>query len=208
MKTFEREKLMIPLNPVQVEYQKRKLGDFSELNKIWSTQNSSTTHEALQQSPEDWFYYHTLYRQKRKGWPEIPYIEIAKRITRPDFIVADLGCGENLLKNEIPNNPVLSFDHIAIDESVTACDISDIPLGDEQVDVAVLSLALMGSNSESYIQEARRILKNMGYLIIAEPKKKWEDRLDKLVEILNNAGFKELITHESKQFIYLQSFKV
>ena len=101
-----------------------------------------------------------MYREQRKTWSEIPYVEIAKRITRPEFIVADMGCGENLLMKEI-SNKVLSFDHVSIDDSVIACDISKLPLDDQQVDVAVLSLALMGSNSNSYIIEAYLILKNM-----------------------------------------------
>src|SRR5690606_32735758 len=103
-------------------YQQKKLGDFSEFNKTWSVTNSKVTHAKLKENPEDWYYYHSLYREKRKSWSEIPYIEIAKKITRKEFIVADLGCGENLLKNKLQNE-VLSFDHVAIDASVVACDI-------------------------------------------------------------------------------------
>ena len=98
----------------------------------------------VKEHPEDWYYYHELYREKRKTWDEIPYVEIAKMITRPEMVVADLGCGENLLCKEIPNK-VLAFDHVAIDESVTACDISKLPLDAASVDVAVFSLSLMGS---------------------------------------------------------------
>jgi superfamily II DNA or RNA helicase len=204
--TFEREKLTIPLNPVQIDYQKKKLGDFSEINKEWSIQHSSTTHKKLTEHPEDWFYYHTLYSQKRKEWPEIPYEEIAKKIVRDEFVVADLGCGENLLKEKL-SNKVLSFDHVAIDDSVTACDISNIPLGNELVDVAVLSLAMMGSNSRSYISEAFRILRRMSTVIIAEPKTKWEGRLNELTSILEDVGFTKPSIEKTTHFLYLQSFK-
>ncbi|WP_131743543.1 methyltransferase domain-containing protein [Legionella gratiana] len=205
--TFEREKLTIPLTPKQLEYQNCKLGDFSEFNKSWSIKHSKKTHQELQKNPEDWFYYHSLYRENRKTWLEIPYIEIAKRITRPEFIVADLGCGENLLKQKIPNK-VLSFDHIAIDDSVVACDISALPLANNQVDVAVLSLALMGSNSDSYVKEAYRILRNMGFIIIAEPSKKWAGKIDDLVKIMTDYGFTQPIVTQTEQFFYLQSFKL
>jgi Hypothetical methyltransferase/Helicase conserved C-terminal domain len=207
IKTFDREQLRVPLNPIQMEFQQRKLGDFSEFNKSWGVKNSATTHKELQEHPEDWFYYHTLYREQRKSWSEIPYKEIAKRITRHDFIIADLGCGENLLKEELPNK-VLSFDHVAIDDSVVACDISNIPLDDMQVDIAVLSLALMGSNSASYIKEAYRILNNMGFIIIAEPKKKWLGKIESLTQLLVEAGFTQPKIEETEQFYYLQSSKV
>jgi len=58
------------------------------------------------------------------------------------MVVADLGCGENLLSKEI-SNKVLAFDHVAIDENVTSCDVSNLPLVEAAVDVTVLSLALL-----------------------------------------------------------------
>ena len=138
--------------------------------------------------------------------PEIPYLEIAKKITRKSFVIADLGCGENLLKNEIPNK-VLAFDHVAIDDSVTACDISNIPLDELYVDVAVFSLSLMGSNYGDYIKEAYRILKSMGFILIAEPKQKWDGKIDILTSVIVDAGFTQPTVTESAQFVYLQSFK-
>jgi len=65
--------------------------------KIHGEFEQSPSHDKLKSNPEDWYYYHTLYSEKRKEWDEIPYVEIGKMITRPEFIVADLGCGENLL---------------------------------------------------------------------------------------------------------------
>lgn len=205
---INRNELVFPLRPEIVEQIGKRLGDFSEVNRQWSISKSTTTHEHLKQNPEEWYYYHSLYSEKRKTWDEIPYIEIGKMIKRKDFVVADLGCGENLLRKELPKNKVLAFDHVAIDETVTACDISNLPLESESVDVAVLSLALMGSNYEDYIKEAHRILKPMGFLFIAEPHNKWEGKLEELENLLESEGFGRPLIRRSSNFLYIKCEKI
>ena len=59
--TFEREELKIPLNPKQIEYLRSKLGDFSELNRSWSTSRSDNNFNRIKNNPEEWYQYHTLY---------------------------------------------------------------------------------------------------------------------------------------------------
>ena len=72
------------------------------MNKSWSVSRSENTKNRLIKDPSEWYYYHSLYAEKRKEWSEIPYIEIAKKIKeRPEWIVADMGCGENLLSKEL-----------------------------------------------------------------------------------------------------------
>jgi hypothetical protein len=205
--TIVRKELKFPLNPEIVQQLSRKLGDFSEVNRIWSVSKSDTTHDRLKKNPEEWYYYHTLYAEKRKEWDQIPFIEIAKMIKRKDFVVADLGCGENLLKLEIPDNKVLSFDHVSIDPSVISCDLSNIPLDSEEVDVAVFSLALMGSNYEDYLLEAHRILKPMGFLFIAEPMGKWEGKIEQLETLIQSNGFSKPQITMSGNFIYIKCEK-
>jgi hypothetical protein len=204
---IQRKDLVFPLRPEIVEQLSRTLGDFSTLNRVWSTSNSKTTHTKLTENPEDWYYYHTLYRERRKEWSEIPYIEIGKMITRKEMIVADLGCGEDLLRKEIPDNKVLSFDHVAINKNVTACDISHLPLENESVDITVFSLSLMGANYKEYLQEAYRVLKAMGVLLIAEPISKWENREEELSLLLSEIGFKTPTLNKTKQFIYVTCIK-
>ena len=178
------------------------------MNRTWSISKSATTHERLKQHPEDWYYYHTLYAEKRKAWEEVPYVEIAKLIKRKDFVVADLGCGENLLRKEIPQNKVLAFDHVAIDETVTPCDISNLPLEEDTVDVAVFALSLMGTNYRDYILEAHRILKPMGFIFIAEPQGKWEGKENELERMMEDSGFSKPVLWRSSNFIYLKSEKL
>jgi superfamily II DNA or RNA helicase len=204
---INRKDLVFPLQPEVIEQLSRKLGDFSELNKVWSISNSKTTHQKLQSNPEDWFYYHSLYRERRKEWKEIPHVEIGKMITRKDLVVADLGCGEDLLRSEIPHNQVFSFDHVAVNDKVIVCDISHIPLADDSIDISVFSLSLMGANYKEYLQEAYRVLKSMGVLIIAEPISKWETREEELGETLKQIGFSNPTIKKTKQFIYFTFIK-
>ena len=204
---IDRNNLTFPLKPEIIKQLSSRLGEFSEINKIWSISNSSTTNKKLKDNPEDWYYYHTLYSEKRKTWNEIPYVEIGKKITRKEVIVADLGCGEDLLRKEIPENKVLSFDHVGINENVVACDISKIPLENESVDITVFSLSLMGTNYKEYLKEALRILKSMGIIIIAEPIIKWENKEEELENILIETGFNKPTIKKTKHFIYLTSMK-
>jgi superfamily II DNA or RNA helicase len=206
--TFEREELSIPLNPKLFEKNKNQLGDFSEMNQRWSVTKSENTHNRLSNNPSEWYYYHTLYSEKRKTWSEIPYIEIAKKINvRPDWIVGDFGCGENLLSKEITNK-VYAFDHIAIDNSVYSCDIKNVPIEDNVLDAAVFSLSLMGSNYTDYFKEAYRTLKIYGNIFVCEPAKKWEGREDDLKKSIESVGFKCFgAIKNTDKFIYIDGVK-
>ena len=178
------------------------------MNKKWNTSNSKTTHKNLKKDKAEWLKYHDLYSKARKNWDEIPYKVIANKIkNRPEWLVGDFGCGENLLSKEITNK-VFSFDHIAIDETVTSCDLCKVPLNDEILDVVVFSLSLMGTNYTEYFKEAYRTLKTYGSLLISEPSTRWEDKEDNLKEMLEEAGFKIIgdIKH-SDRFIYVDAIK-
>lgn len=203
---IERTLLESTLDKDNLDFERIK-NEFSELNSKWSTSNSKTTHNRLMNNPDEWYRYHGLYREARKKWAEIPYIEISKKIkARPDWQVADLGCGENLLKKEI-DNLVYSFDHIAIDRSVIQADISNVPMEANAVDVVVLSLAMMGKNSKEYLKEAYRILKPYGNIFISEPYKKWENKESVLINILTEVGFKCFPIVNTGKFIYIDGIK-
>ena len=135
-------------------------------------------------------------------------MEIAKKIkARPDWIIADFGCGENLLAKEI-SNKVHAFDHVAIDDSVIACDISNVPLNDESVNVVVFCLSLMGCNHLDYFKEAYRVLMPYGHIFICEPRQKWEDKQNKFVVALQETGFETVGSVKiTNQFVYWVGIK-
>ena len=181
---------------------------FPSLIKL-GVSRSENTFKRLKKDKSEWYYYHTLYSEKRKEWDEIPYKEIAKKIKgRPDWIIADMGCGENLLSKEIENR-VHAFDYVALDgEDVVECDITNVPLDDGFVDAVVFSLSLMGSNSNDYLKEGFRITRPYGNLFIAEPKKKWEGRVEELEKIVEEVGFKVIDIMVTSRFLYIQGSKL
>lgn len=78
---------------------------------------------------------------------------------RPNWYkIADLGCGDAQIAKSVEQQ-VYSFDLVANDESVTACDMANIPLEKDSINVVIFCLSLMGTNLNDYIFEANRILK-------------------------------------------------
>jgi hypothetical protein len=84
---------------------------------------------------------------------------------------------------------VYSFDHVAINDDVKECDIKSVPLADNDIDIAVFSLSLMGRNWADYIIEAKRYLARNGYLLVAETTKSLKKRLSKLKEVIEQNAF-------------------
>ena len=157
--------------PPAAEVRIANYGDFAHLNQRWNTTRSGNTHERLAANPEEWRHYHDPYRQARATWPVVPATRFApwaqeRRVGR---VIADLGCGEMLFADAVGDrHQVLGFDHFAIDARVTGCDITAVPLEDDSVDIAVLSLALMGVNRDGYLAQTCRILPVDGQLWLAE----------------------------------------
>jgi len=98
IETIPRPIIDIPLpNPEDQEHIKRvrKYGDFSRMNGRWNGAKSLTTHERLQENPEEWETYHSLYREARETWAVVPFEEMANWLKdRKDYVVGDFGCGE------------------------------------------------------------------------------------------------------------------
>jgi len=206
--TIERSQLRVPLPKEEVRIIQPRFGDLSVMNSRFNTAYSHTTHERFKQNPEEWYLYHTLYREARQNWAEIPYEKIIKSLKwRPDWVIGDFGCGEAKLTEILPNK-VYSFDYIAINENVTACDMTHTPLEDATLDVAVFSLSLMGLNYGDYLKEAYRCLKFGGLLKIAEPISRWVEKRSELLSKITEAGF--LLVGdvvESNQFLYINAIK-
>ncbi len=189
------------------------LGEFSKMNKLWNTSNSNNNYKRLKKDNTEWKSYHKLYSKAREKWSEIPYIELSKKIKdRPEWVIGDFGCGENLLSKEIKNK-VHAFDFVAIDNNVVSCDLSCIPLDNNVLDVVIFSLSLMGTNYSEYLKEAHRVLKSFGLLMIAEPRNRWSDDEgildnDRIKMLLDSTGFR--MTGEVKvteRFIYIDALK-
>jgi Hypothetical methyltransferase len=202
-----RRDLELELAPVEIEQRIRKYGDFTRLNNQINNENSTTTHERMLKDPREWEEYHRQYREARKTWSVIPYEEIIKRIKQlsPRHQIGDFGCGEAKIMEAIGPQRVYSFDHVAINDKVTACDMKKVPLADEALDVAVFSLSLMGKNWHEHIKEAKRCLVTNGILIVAETTKSMKGRLSNLRDVIKAEGFERYIDEERGDFTFIEA---
>jgi len=211
----ERKKSEIELYPEIVDPEQRQRNmdsELSEFNRKGKTTYSSTMHREFSENPDSFFRYHALRAERMERWDEIPYEVIAAKIKNKKHIVVDFGCGENKMKDKLPNNKVISFDHVSFDDSVIACDMKDVSqyITNESVDVTVFSLALWGLNYRDYLKEAYRSLNYGGFIYIAEPTKNYEGEEGKngLKSLILEAGFKLVGDIDDRgKFIYITGTK-
>lgn len=206
-----REQITIDLYPELSGEQRQYSMDseLSEFNRRGKIMRSENMHDEFTKKPDSFFRYHALRKERMEQWDEIPYEYIATKIKNKNQIIADFGCGENKFKNCLPNK-VYSFDHVSFDETVTACDMKNVPLNNESIDVALFSLSLWGSNYEDYIKEAYRTLNYGGIIYIAEPSKSYDtDELkNEFKSLLTRNGFEIVGDIENRgKFIYIKGLK-
>jgi len=210
-KSIVRPRIFVPLpdtDSADVQRRNFNYGDFSRMNSRWNTSYSHTTYERLQNNPEEWMQYHTLYQEARKTWSVLPYQESIKWLKkRTNLVVADFGCGEALIsKALVDKHTIHNFDFIAINDSVIECDMTQIPLEDGCLDVAIFNLSLMGLNNADYIREAARTLKLDGQLWIYEVISHIKD-IQEFVRGLELAGFRIIENTEVWKFLYIRAIK-
>ncbi|KAJ4729306.1 Ribosomal RNA-processing protein 8 [Melia azedarach] len=177
-------------------------GHFRMLNEKLYTCTGKEALDYFKENPALFNTYHSGYQEQMSHWPELPVNIIIKWLKdrSPSLIVADFGCGDARLAKSVKNK-VFSFDLVSDDPSVIACDMSNIrldkikltsvncitiyvaihpvlknmtPLDSSSIDAAVFCLSLMGTNFSSYLQEAHRVLKPRGWLLIAEVKSRFD----------------------------------
>jgi superfamily II DNA or RNA helicase len=203
---IERRKISIPLIGEVKPNVQRRMGDLSKMNSRINHALSSQTHRRFLDHPEEWECYHSVYREDRKNWPIVPYEEAVKWFkARPHMVIGDFGCGEALLAANVENK-VFSFDHVAINENVTACDMCHTSLDDACLDAAAFSLSLMGSNFIDYLKEAHRCLKLDGHLWIAEPTSRIQN-IELFRDLLFRLGFDVSRIDEKWKFTFIKAIK-
>nr|CAN65396.1 hypothetical protein VITISV_009442 [Vitis vinifera] len=150
-------------------------GHFRMINEKLYTCTGSEALSYFEEDPALFNVYHAGYQEQMSHWPQQPVNIIIKWLKdhSPSLIVADFGCGDARLARNVKNK-VFSFDLVSSDPSVIVCDMSNTPLESSSIDVAVFCLSLMGTNFSSYLQEAHRVLKPCGWLLIAEVKSRFD----------------------------------
>ena len=156
-------------------------------------------HEGFQKQAREWPVnpVDVIYNKIVKAWKD------RKGGGKGPVRVADFGCGDAKLAERLlalrvsadgkslTNRPakngkkkggeadgpfeVHSFDLVSGGNPlVTPADMCDVPLADGSVDVAVYSLALMGTNVADFVREAWRVLRFGGVLRVAEVRSRFE----------------------------------
>ncbi|XP_045146475.1 ribosomal RNA-processing protein 8 isoform X2 [Echinops telfairi] len=163
---------------------------FRYLNEQLYSGPSSAAQRLFQEDPEAFHLYHRGFQNQVKKWPLHPVDRIIKDLRQrpPSLVVADFGCGDCRLASSI-RNPVHCFDLAPLDPRVTVCDMAQVPLEDESVDVAVFCLSLMGTNIRDFLEEANRVLKPGGLLKVAEVSSRFED-VRAFLAAVSKLGFK------------------
>ncbi|KAL1505823.1 hypothetical protein ABEB36_005295 [Hypothenemus hampei] len=186
---------------------KLKAARFRYLNEqIYST-TGKDAQKLFTKDPEAYKAYHEGYKLQVTKWPLNPLdiiIKSIKKIKKP-IVIVDFGCGDANLAKTVQHT-VHSFDLIAANDRVTACDMAHVPLKDASVDVAVFCLSLMGTNLKDYILEANRVLKVGGILKIAEVESRFDDVND-FVKKCETYGFSKSWMDLSHNLFYFIDFK-
>jgi SAM-dependent methyltransferase len=164
----------------------------------------------MKEEPQKWIEYHRKYKVSRSGWFLKPYEAMIERIVElsPRLKIGDFGCGEAQIAETFGKDRIHSFDFVAIDDSVTACDMKNTGLSDGVLDVAIFSLSLMGTNWHDFIAEAKRCLAKNGYLFIAETSKSMNGRLSKLRDVIKEQGFEIYSDRERGDFTFIEARKL
>ncbi|KAJ1964521.1 25S rRNA (adenine645-N1)-methyltransferase [Dipsacomyces acuminosporus] len=189
--------------------QKLKGARFRWINETLYTTTGDKAFEMVQDDPAIFEEYHQGFTAQVEKWPVNPVDVFIKYLKgKPKMTVADMGCGEAKLAATVgKQHTVHSFDLVAHNEYITPCNIANVPLEDGAADVAIFSLALMGTDFLKFIREANRILRKGGELKIAEVVSRISD-VAAFTQALEEQGFK--LTHKdasNKMFIMLDFVK-
>ncbi|ORY82634.1 methyltransferase-domain-containing protein [Protomyces lactucae-debilis] len=175
---------------------------FRWINEKLYTSTGADALALISEQPDMFEAYHAGFREQVKDWPSNPVDVYKGRLEAllnegKRHVVADLGCGEAKISERIrqldPKGKVVqvrSFDLLAANDRIEACDIAHLPLKNGTVDIAIFCLALMGTDFVRFLQEAHRVLKPGGQLWVAEIKSRFNDRDGKaFIETLSKLGF-------------------
>eukprot|EP00741_Cyanophora_paradoxa_P015096 tig00020848_g14567.t1 len=181
-------------------------GRFRWLNEKLYTCRGEEAFSLFQDNPSLFDEYHSGFQAQAKDWPLNPQdVFIHYLNSRPaSLVVADFGCGEAKIAASVKQK-VHSFDLVARNDLVTACDMANVPLKPTSVDIAIFSLSLMGTNASDFVKEAHRVLKPKGELKVAEVVSRIQN-IEQLSKEICMLGFKLVSVDESSKFFVFMDF--
>ena len=190
-----------------------KLRSQSEIGKLHRTYHriKSEKHQKFKDDPQLWEDYHETRKKNFASYEKqsIPTNRIIKELkkikTKRQKVVVDMGCGKADIAHYFKKKKddrflFYNYDHQSGgDEMIQEVDISELPLEDASVEIAIMSLVLWGTKEDKlqYIREAYRVLESGGKFYISDSTKKWspkeltkENGGEKLRNLLTENGFK------------------
>ena len=178
---------------------------FRWLNEQLYTTTGEEAKTMFEEDPTLFQVYHQGFATQVSKWPVNPLervIDYVKSLPS-SLVIADFGCGEARLAQSVRNR-VHSFDLVAHNKYVTACDMAHVPLERGSVDVCIFCLSLMGTNVPDFIKEARRVIVEDGRLKVCEIVSRLS-ATDEFVRGVEAYGFKHVSTETfSTMFIDLE----
>jgi superfamily II DNA or RNA helicase len=202
--------------------QQRVQNQLSQLHQEYKIKNSENLNNYFKEHPEKWVEYHKIAKDNDESYPkeEIPRNKMINYLEnlpgKKEKIIADLGCGFAEINQHFQEHQRFkfhNFDHHSDNELVISKDIKNTELEDYSIDIAILSLAMWGSNCKEYLEEAYRILDTGGTLLISEPYKRWNKDLDpdgnpinRLVKLLEQNNF-TIIDNLEQKFMFIECRK-
>ena len=174
------------------------MSPLSALHQRYKTLASRTLAAEFAADPGAWHAYHALAEKNEAS--RVPRDAVIRKMgelkSRRAKRVVDMGCGKAWIARHFFGDArfaFTNFDHVAVDALVTPADISAVPLDDDSVEIAILCLAMWGSNCATYVAEAARVLETNGLLYVVEPTRRWlnDDGAEhRLRALLVSTGFR------------------
>eukprot|EP00808_Paulinella_micropora_P011842 g33254.t1 len=184
---------------------------FRWLNEKLYTCKGNEAMELFAKTPSLYQTYHEGFRSQVQSWPVLPVQVIIQEIRNKrdnGLVIVDMGCGDAAIAQALHSKHTIhSFDLVASNKFVTACNISKVPLADRSADMVVFCLSLMGTDMVNFLKEAHRILNSRGWLKIAEVESRLKEGVDRFISAVTALGFKLLRTDKSNSMFLLFDFQ-
>ncbi|KAM0678758.1 25S rRNA (adenine645-N1)-methyltransferase [Binucleata daphniae] len=169
---------------------------------IFRIMNEKMYKSKKKQHKFDYEAYHTGYKMQVGKWPMNPLDVIIKYLKNKDCVIADFGCGEAKLEQALNCN-VISLD-LNLKKGIK-CDIRKTPIKNKSVDYVIFCLSIMNNDAFEYIQEASRVCKNKGKMIVGEIK----NRMKNFDVNVKKIGFeKTKVLEENNYFVVYEYTKI